>query len=149
MFADSAQSMSTTTPLRIPTTTLRLWATLSGLVGTALVIMQALLWTTPSHANHAVLILTALVPFIAAVVFALAPRHVMQDSAQSHPLHSPIVWVNLTLPLLLTLLTMILVAVSGSFDNFAGFALLLAANAGRNLRDFVQALLMPASGGRP
>lgn len=138
--------MSLATPPRISTTMLQLWATLSGLGGTAMVIMQALLWIPPGHANHAVLILTALVPAVAAVVFALAPRHAVQAGAKSHPLRSPMVWVNLGLPLLLTLITMILVAADGSFDNFSGFALLLAANAGRNLRDFVQALLMSASG---
>ncbi len=129
--------------------TLQLVATLLGLMGTALVIVQALFWIPSRHANLAVLILTAFVPLIAAVVFALVPRRVEEDNAQGYSARAPMVWITLGLPVLLTILVMALVGIGGNFDKFAGLALLLAANSGRNLRDWVRALLLRAADTRP
>ncbi|MHB8405961.1 MAG: hypothetical protein ACYDCJ_11110 [Gammaproteobacteria bacterium] len=124
-------------------------ATLLGLMGTALVIVQALFWIPSRYANLAVLILTAFVPLIAAVVFALVPRRVEEDNAQGYSVRAPMVWITLGLPVLLTVLVMALIGAGGNFDNFAGLALLLAANSGRNLRDWVRALLLRAADTRP
>lgn len=134
---------------RISEASLQLTATLLGLVGTALVIVQALFWIPSSHANRAVLIITAFVPAIAAIFFALAPRRVEQHTAQSYALLAPMVWIAIGLPLLLTILVMALIGMSGNFNNFAGLALLLAANTGRNLRDFVHNLLLRSIKIRP
>ena len=121
---------------------LQLVATLLGLAGTALVIVQVLFWIPSGQANLAVLIFTAFVPVVAAIFFALVPRRVEQRAAQSYALLAPMVWITVGLPLLLTILVMVLIGMSGNFNNFAGLALLLAANAGRNLRDFVRSLLL-------
>jgi len=121
---------------------LQLVATLLGFTGTALVIVQALFWIPSGHANLTVLIFTAFVPVIAAIFFALAPRRVEQRAVQGNALLAPMVWITVGLPLLLTILVMALIGISGNFNNFAGLALLLAANAGRNLRDFVRSLLL-------
>ncbi len=129
--------------------TLQLVATLLGLMGTALVIVQALFWIPSRHANLAVLILMAFVPLIAAVVFALVPRRVEEDNAQGYSVRAPMVWITLGLPVLLTILVMALIGAGGNFDNFAGLALLLEANSGRNLRDWVRALLLRAADTRP
>ncbi|MGH8283310.1 MAG: hypothetical protein ACRESE_05635 [Gammaproteobacteria bacterium] len=133
---------------RISAVTLQLVASLLGLIGTALVIAQAMFWIS-GRTNVAVLILTAFVPLIAAIVFAVVPRRATEANSRDYPLRAPMAWVNLALPILLTLLAMILTGISGSFENFVGFALLLAANAGRNLRDFVRILLLRAPGSRP
>lgn len=127
---------------RITAGRLYLAATLLGVAGTALAILQALFWISPGHANHGVLILTACVPVLAAMVFAVAPRHTAEDDAPDFALTEPRAFINLALPVTITLLTLALVGMSGSFDDFAGFALLLAANAGRNLRDLGRALSM-------
>jgi hypothetical protein len=114
-----------------------------GLIGTALTLLQGRYWSAQAT-DPRVLILTACVPLIAAVVFAIAPRHVAENDAMFRPLHSWAVWGNLLAPVGLTVLTMILVAASGRFQDFAGFAMLLAANAGRNLRDLIHHLRHPA-----
>jgi len=135
--------------LRISEVTLQLVATLLGLAGTALVIMQALFWIPSGHANLAVLILTAFAPLIAAIVFALVPRRFEEDNAQGYPLRAAMVWITSGLPVLLTILVMVLIGTSRNFDNFAGLAMLLAANTGRNLRDLVHNLLLRAADTRP
>lgn len=121
---------------RIRIVNLHLAALLLGLVGTALTLLQGRYWLAHA-ADSRVLILTACVPPIAAIAFAIAPRHTLEDHSAFRSLHSWIVWLNLLFPVALTGLTMLLIAASGRFENFAGFAMLLAANAGRNLRDLV------------
>lgn len=127
---------------RMSTVILHLLSALLGLAGTALVIAQALFWIPRGHVHMGVLVFTACVPLIAAGVFAIVPRRAPEDDARNYPLRAPMVWVNLALPVLLTVLTMIVIGASGSFDNFFGLALLLAANAGRNLRDWARTLLL-------
>lgn len=131
----------------ISAVTLQLLATLMGLVGTACVIAQALLWIARAQVNLGVLVLTGCVPLVAAVIFAF-PRRIAEDRSQSYRLQSPMVWINLALPLVLAALTMVLIGTSDSFDRFSGFALLLALNAGRNLRDFVRSLLLRTTDAR-
>lgn len=118
---------------------LQLAATLLGLIGTALVIVQASVWVPHSHASIAALIVTACVPLLAAGAFAVVPRRAEESNALRYPLTAPFVWLTLALPVALTVLALILVGVSGSFAHYFGLALLVAANAGRNLRDLVRA----------
>lgn len=122
--------------------TVHLLALLLGLAGTALTLVQARYWLT--RETHGILIwLIACVPLIAAVVFAIGPRHVTKDRSPLRPIRSAMVLGNLSAPVVLTLLTLGLVAASGRFDHFAGFAILVAANAGRNLRDLLAAVRQP------
>jgi hypothetical protein len=130
-------------PAQIRIVTVHLVAVCLGLAGTALALLQGRYWLAQA-ADLRVLALTACVPLIAAVAFAIAPRHAAEDDSRFRPLRSWTVWGNLLVPVLLTMLTLILVAASGHFENFAGFAILLAANAGRNLRDFIHHLRHPA-----
>ncbi len=114
---------------------------LLGLMGTALVILQAYLWIPRANANSAVLILLAFVPAIAAVFIALTPRRMVFDPRKLAQPKTAELWINLGLPVLFTVLVLGLVWISDNFNNFAGFAFLLAANAGRNLRNFIRCLL--------
>lgn len=130
------------TNIRVSEVSLQLVASLLGLAGTALVIVQTLFWIPSGDANLPVLIFTAFVPVIAAIFFALAPHRVEQHTAQSYALQALMVWITIGLPLLLTILVMVLIGMSGNFNSFAGLALLLAANTGRNLCDFARSLLL-------
>lgn len=128
-----------TPPHQLRVSTVHLIALLLGLAGTALSLLQGR-YGLPQTANSKVLILIACVPPIAAIAFALGPRHTHADPSPFRPLRSWMVWGNLLFPPLLTILTLVLAAASGRFENFAGFTLLLAANAGRNLRELVHQL---------
>jgi hypothetical protein len=132
-----ATPVTQATQIRI--VTVQLAAFSLGLVGTALTLLQGRYWLAQA-ADNRVLILTACVPLIAAIAFAIAPRHAAEDDSKFRPLRSWTVWGNLLAPVGLTALTLIAVAASGSFQDFAGFAMLLAANAGRNLRDLIHHL---------
>jgi hypothetical protein len=132
-----ATPVTQATQIRI--VTVQLVAFSLGLVGTALTLLQGRYWLAQA-ADNWVLILTACVPLLAAIAFAIAPRHAAEDDSKFRPLHSWTVWGNLLAPVGLTALTLIAVAASGSFQDFAGFAMLLAANAGRNLRDLIHHL---------
>lgn len=132
-----ATPVTQATQIRI--VTVQLVALSLGLVGTALTLLQGRYWLAQA-ADNRVLILTACVPLIAAIAFAIAPRHAAEDDSKFRPLRSWTVWGNLLAPVGLTALTLIAVAASGSFQDFAGFAMLLAANAGRNLRDLIHHL---------
>lgn len=126
-------------PRHVRIVTVHLIALLLGLAGTTLTLLQGRYWLA-RVADDRVLILTACVPLIAAIVFAVAPRHAAEDPSAWRPVRSWLVWGNLLLPVVLTLVTLLLIAASGHFEDFAGFAMLLAANAGRNLRDLVHHL---------
>ncbi|HET7395152.1 MAG TPA: hypothetical protein VFK12_01795 [Gammaproteobacteria bacterium] len=132
-----ATPVTQATQIRI--VTVQLVALSLGLVGTALTLLQGRYWLAQA-ADNRVLILTACVPLIAAIAFAIAPRHAAEDDSKFRPLRAWTVWGNLLAPVGLTALTLIAVAASGSFQDFAGFAMLLAANAGRNLRDLIHHL---------
>jgi drug/metabolite transporter (DMT)-like permease len=135
---------SVSQPAQIRIVTVHLIAMLLGLAGTALILLQGRYWLTEA-ADSRVLILTACVPLIAAVAFAIAPRHAAEDHSVWRPLRSWLVWGNLLAPVALTVLTLALITASGHFEDFAGFAMLLAANAGRNLRDLLHHLRHAAS----
>lgn len=132
----------------ISTVALQSAATLLGFIGTALIIVQAVVWVPHSHASIAALILFACVPLIAAGAFAVMPRHSQESTALRYPLRAPFVWITLALPVALTALALVLIGLSGSFANFFGVALLVAANTGRNLRDLLHALRLHSGGAR-
>lgn len=123
-------------PGQIRIVTVHLIALLLGLAGTALTLLQGRYWLA-QPADTRVLILLAFVPLIAAIAFAVAPRHVQEDRSRFRPVRSWVVCGNLLAPVILTALALVLAAFSGRFENVAGFAMLVAANAGRNLRDLV------------
>ena len=132
---------------RISAGYLQFAATLLGLGGTALVIVQAAVWVKHSHASVAALVLTACTPLIAALVFAAVPRRAPEsDPLEYYSTAAPMVWITLILPVLLTALAMILIGVTGSFADYFGLALLVAVNAGRNLRDGLRVLWMRHAG---
>lgn len=133
--------------LQISAVQLQLAATTLGLVGTALVIVQAAVWVKHSHTSIAALILTACTPLIAALVFAAVPRRTPEsDAARFYLPRAAMLWITLLLPVALTALAMILVGTSGSFADYFGLALLVAVNAGRNLRDWWRALWLRKAG---
>jgi len=123
-------------PAQIRVATVHLIALLLGLAGTALTLVQARYWLA-LQTHGKLLWLIACVPFIAAVFFAIGPRHTVEDGSPLKPLRSAMVLGNFLAPIGLTVLTVLLVGISGHFDHFAGFAILVAANAGRNLRDLL------------
>lgn len=133
--------------LRISAGYLHFAATLLGFVGTALVIVQAAVWVEHSHASIAALLLTACTPLISALVFAAVPRNAPESAVlRYYPLSAPMAWITLILPVMLTVLAMVLVGVSGSFADYFGLALLVAVNAGRNLRDWLRVLWLRHTG---
>lgn len=131
----------------ISTAAVQLIATLLGFAGTALVIVQAAVWVKHSHASVAALVLTACTPLIAALVFAAVPRRAPESDSVRH--YSPrafMLWITLGLPVVLTALAMVLIGISGSFADYFGLALVVAVNAGRNLRDWLRTLWLHKPG---
>lgn len=122
-------------PVTISRRRLHLLAALLGLAGTAAVILQARYWIPPGQATGGVLWLTAWAPLIGFAVFWVVPQRARPEETARYPLVAPLAWVNLALPAVLSLFALLLVGVSGSYDSFAGFGLLVAVNAGRNLRE--------------
>src|SRR5579872_666275 len=90
--------------------------------GLAALLLQARYGLSGPPANRGVLLLTLCAPFISLLVLAVVPGRVTLKPEIQFPRRSLVVWVNLGLPVGLTLLTLLLVGVSGSFDSFAGFA---------------------------
>lgn len=130
------------------TAAVQLAATLLGFAGTALVIVQAGVWVKHSHASIAALALTACTPLIAALVFAAVPRRASEsDNVRHYSPHAFMLWITLGLPVVLTALAMALIGISGSFADYFGLALLVAANTGRNLRDWLRARWLKKAGG--
>lgn len=141
-------ALSDTESRDFPAAAVQLAATLLGFAGTALIIMQAAVWLKHSHTSIAALILTACTPLIAALVFAAVPRRTPEsDSVRHYSSRAPRLWITLGLPVVLTALAMVLIGVSGSFADYFGLALLVAANAGRNLRDWRRARWLKKAGG--
>lgn len=117
----------------LDTLRLHIMAAALDLVGLLLILMQALLWIPAAEADRRVLMLTAAVVPIALLVFAVMPRRSGFLAETAVPRRSLLVYASLGVPVSVTLLTLVLVAANDSFDSFAGFALLLAADGGRNL----------------
>lgn len=112
---------------------LHLLAAALDMAGLALVLGQALWFVPPQQANPRALVLSLAVVPAAFVVFLLVPRRAGLLRETRTPRRSLLVYATLGSPVLATLLTLLLVGVSGSYDSFAGFGLLLAADAGRNI----------------
>lgn len=123
----------------ISTTRLHAYAAALDLVGLTLLLLQALFAVPAAKADHRVLALTAAVVPIAFLVFAVMPRRSGFLAETEVPRRSLLVYASFAVPLLVTLLTLFLVAVDRSFESFAGFALLLAADGGRNLWESLSA----------
>ena len=117
----------------IPLSRMHLTAAAVDLAGLALVSTQAL-WLVPAEqADRRVLLLSLCVVPAALVIFLLLPRRAGLQRETHAPRRSLLVCVTLASPAVVTLLMLSLVAASRSYDSFAGFGLLLAADAGRNL----------------
>ena len=107
-------------------------------VGLALVLLQAWFFVPAAEADHRVLLLTLCTVPIALVVFFLVPRRAGLKAETHTERRSLMAYVTLGTPFLATALTILLVALSHSFDSFAGFALVIAADAGRNLCEWLR-----------
>lgn len=112
---------------------LHAWAAALDLAALILLSLQALLWVPSEQADRRILVLALAVVPVAFLVFAVMPRRVLFKPETEMPLRSLMVYASLGLPVAAGIITLALVAASGSFDSFAGFALLIAADAGRNL----------------
>jgi hypothetical protein len=108
------------------------------LAGLALVLLQAWFFVPAAGADHRVLLLALSVVPIALVVFFLVPRRAGLKAETHTERRSLMVYATLGTPLLATTLTLLAVGVSHSFDSFAGFALVIAADAGRNLCEWLR-----------
>jgi hypothetical protein len=108
------------------------------LAGLTLVLLQAWSFIPVAEADHRVLLLTLCVVPIALVVFFLVPRRGGLKAETHAERRSLLVYATLGTPLLATALTLLLVGASHSFDSFAGFALVIAADAGRNLCEWLR-----------
>lgn len=108
------------------------------LAALALLFVETLLFVPASQADHRVLILVLCVVPIALVVFLLVPRRAGLLRETQVPQRSLMVYATLAAPVAVGLLTLLLVGVSRSFDDFAGFALVLSADAGRNCCEWLR-----------
>jgi hypothetical protein len=126
----------------------RLHAAAAGLdlAALALLTLQALFLVPPAEADRRILMLTLGVVPLSFLVFAVMPRRVLLKPETEVPQGSLMVYASLRLPMAAGLITLTLVAVSGSFDSFAGFGLLIAADAGRNLWEGLRQRAVPRRG---
>lgn len=108
------------------------------LTGLLLVLAQALWFVAPDQADHRALTLTLCVVPGAFFVFLLVPRRAGLLRETETPQRSLLVYATLGIPVVVALLMLLLVAVSRSYDSFAGFGLLLAADAGRNFCEWLR-----------
>lgn len=108
------------------------------LAALALLYAETLLFIPAAHADRRVLILVLCVVPVAFVVFLLVPRRAGLFRETEVRRRSVMVYATLGAPLVVGLLTLLLMGVSRSFDDFAGFALVLAADAGRNLCEWLR-----------
>lgn len=111
------------------------------LIGLGLVVLQAILWVPAGAVDARSLLLTLAAVPVACVVFAVMPRRSGFLPESNVERRSLLVYATLGVPVLVTLLMLLLVWLNQSFDNFAGFALLLAADSGRNLWESVSLCL--------
>lgn len=119
-------------------TRLHATAALLDLLALALVLSQAWFLLPPEHADHRVLAwMPAVIP-VAFVVFLMVPRRAGVLAEIEVPRRSLMAGATLAVPVAVGLLTLLLVGVSGSFDGFTGFALVLAADAGRNACEWLR-----------
>jgi len=128
--------MADARPLRL--SKLHALAAALDLAGLGLLLLQALCFIPPAQADRRILLLILCVVPIAFVLFLLVPRRAGLLRETHVPRRSLVVLSTLGVPVGVSLLTLLLVGVGGSFDSFAGFALLLAADAGRNLCEWLR-----------
>ena len=108
------------------------------LAGLALVLALAFLWIPAEQADRrALLLVLATVP-IGFVVFAVMPRRVALQPEPFVERGSLMLRLTLGFPPAFALLTLVAMGLSRSFDGFAGFALVLAADGGRNLWEWLR-----------
>jgi len=119
-------------------TRLHLLAAALDIIGLALNLAQAYWFVPQDQADHRALALTLCVVPVAFVVFLLVPRRGGLQRETHAPRRSLLVYATLACPVVVTLSMVLLVAVSRSYDSFAGFGLLLAADAGRNLCEWLR-----------
>ena len=120
-------------PDAFPLMRLHARAALLDLAGLALAMLQAL-WLVPAaHADRRILMVVLATLPVAFLLFAVMPRRVQFLAETAVPRRSLMVYASLGVPVAVALLSLVLVAASGSYDSFAGFSLVLAADAGRNL----------------
>lgn len=117
----------------LPLARLHTLAALADLAGLTCVLLQALFLVSAAAADRHILLLAVAVVPLAFLVFAVMPRRIQFLAETAVPRRSLLVYASFGVPALVTLLSLGLVAASGSFDSFAGFSLLLGADAGRNL----------------
>ncbi len=134
-------SLSSLTAGMISTRRLHGFAATLDLVGLALLLLQARFLVPAAEADRRVILLTASVVPIAILVFAVMPRRAAFLPETEVPRRSLMVYASFGVPTGMTLLTLVLVAANDSFDSFAGFALLLAADGGRNLWEYLSLAL--------
>ena len=124
-------------PADFPLTRLHARAALLDLSGLALASLQALFLVPAPQADRRILLLVLAVVPVAFLLFALLPRRVQFLAETAVPRRSLMVYASLGMPVLVTLLSLASVAASGSYDSFAGFSLVLAADGGRNLWEWL------------
>ena len=117
---------------RLRSTHLHALAAALDLIGLALVLALALFYIPAEQADRRALLLTLATVPIAFVVFAVMPRRVALQPEPYVERGSLLLRLTLGFPPAFALLTLLAMGLSRSFDGFAGFALVLAADAGRN-----------------
>ncbi|HEV2213631.1 MAG TPA: hypothetical protein VGS99_09805 [Gammaproteobacteria bacterium] len=115
------------------------------LLALLLLLLQAIYWLAAPPASKGVLILIGATPLITLLVLAVMPSRVTFQPESEFPRHSLLVWANLALPLALGGLSLLLVGLSGRFDDYAGLVLFLAIVAGYHLRECLRAPGRPKS----
>lgn len=123
---------------QLRSTRLHVLATTLDLAGLALVIILALFYIPVEQADRRALLLTLATVPIAFVVFAVMPRRVAMQPEPYVERRSLLVRLTLAFPVAFALITLLAMGLSNSFDSFAGFALVLAADAGRNLWEWLR-----------
>lgn len=123
---------------RLSSTRLHALAAALDLIGLALVLVLALLYIPAEQADRRALLLTLATVPIGFVVFAVMPRRVALQPEIFVERRSPLVYLTLGFPVGAALITLLAMGLSRSFDSFAGFALVLAADAGRNAWEWLR-----------
>jgi hypothetical protein len=108
------------------------------LAALALLYAETLLFIPVDQADRRVLVLVLTVVPIACAVFLLVPRRGGLLRETEVPRRSLLVYASVGVPIVVGSLTLLLVGLNRSFDSFAGFALVLAADAGRNFCEWLR-----------
>lgn len=128
-------------------------AALIGAAGMLLVAAQAL-WFVPRAADLRFLLAVFLaVPFITLLILPVMPRQRHIDLKTRYGWRSPVAWIELGLPGVLSLISLAAIGLSGDFGHNWGLPMFLALVTGRNLSLLARCLLMErearAGSGRP